>query len=92
MTNQTQRVYTTLEEITQRRRELEEQIEKKEEKLGNLTKELFSSPPPKSGLEGIVQHAQSAIWAYDGIMTGIRIVKRFQRFFGSKKSTKPAKG
>ncbi|MGL4520420.1 MAG: hypothetical protein ACRCUJ_12295 [Phocaeicola sp.] len=77
--------YITLQEITQRKEELKKEIDLKEERISELTNELFSTSTPKTGAEAIIQHAQSAVWVYDGVMTGVKIVRRFQRFFGTKK-------
>ncbi|MGL5273244.1 MAG: hypothetical protein ACRC8J_07150 [Phocaeicola sp.] len=80
-----QTIYASLEDITQRRKELEKEIDLKEECLAELTNQLFTVSPPKSQTEALVQYAQSAVWIFDGVMTGIRIVRRFRNFFGSKK-------
>lgn len=80
-----EQTYITLEEITQRKEALKKEIVQKEERISELTHELFSASPPKTGVESIMQHAQSALWIYDGVMTGVKVVRRFQRFFGKRK-------
>lgn len=83
-----ERTYITLQEITQRKEELKREIDQKEHQLSELAHELFSTSAPKTSTESMIQYAQSAIWIYDGVMTGVKIVRRFQRFFGKSEKRK----
>ncbi|MGL5938680.1 MAG: hypothetical protein ACRCZY_01225 [Phocaeicola sp.] len=74
----------TLEEITRRKEELKAEIDLKERKISSLANDFFTTSPPKTKIESVMQHVQSALWIYDGVMTGIKVVRRFQRLFEKK--------
>jgi hypothetical protein len=75
----------TLELITQRRIEKKEEINQSKACICNLTKQLVAPQKSKSKIEYLMQNINSGIAAYDGIMTGLKILKRIRKYFAQKK-------
>ena len=71
--------YYSVESIAQRR------AEKKEEILQNLTQELFAPQKSKNQMDNMMQHINAGIAAYDGLMTGLKILRRVRGFFSRNK-------
>ena len=70
--------YYSVESIAQRRAEKKEEILRSKARIQNLTQELFA--PQKS-----MQHINAGIAAYDGLMTGLKILRRVRGFFSRNK-------
>ena len=68
----------TLEMIRQQR------IDKKKEILQSK-EQMLHLAHHKNKFEGMMQHVNMGIAAYDGLMTGIKVLRRIRAFFGSGK-------
>ena len=78
------RVYT-LDSIRQMRRDKREEIRKSAAKMQTLGSQLFAPQRSTSRMEGIMQSVNAGMAAWDGVMTGIRVMRRVQNFFRKKK-------
>ena len=74
----------TLEEIQARRKELRLQLDKKEQSIKNKVDELFTPPESENKAEMYMNRAVAAYNAFDGFMTGYKLLKAcsflFKRF------------
>ena len=74
----------TLQEIHARRDELRLQLAKKEKSIKNRVDELLTPPVPENKAESWMNHAVAAYNAFDGFMTGYKLLKAcgflFKRF------------
>lgn len=75
----------TLEMIRQQRIDKKKEILQSKEQMLHLAHQLFSPPQSKNKFEGMMQHVNMGIAAYDGLMTGIKVLRRVRAFFGSGK-------
>ncbi|WP_455671992.1 hypothetical protein [Phocaeicola sp.] len=75
----------TLEEIARRKNEKREEVRKVKAQMTQTVHELFVPEENKGGVEGIMQHISTGIAVYDGVMTGIKIMRRVRSFFVKKK-------
>lgn len=75
----------TLEDIARRKNEKREEVRKAKEQMTETLHELFVPEENKGGVEGIMQHINTGIAVYDGVMTGIKIMRRVRSFFVKRK-------
>ena len=66
----------TINGIIRRRLEKKEEIRQSKERMQHITQELFAPQKSKTKIEGLMQHVNTGIAAYDGIMTGMKIFNR----------------
>ena len=69
----------TLEEIARRK------VLKAKTQITETLRELFVPEENKGGIEGIMQHVNTGIAVYDGVMTGIKIMRKVRSYFTKKK-------
>lgn len=81
----TKNTIITLEEIARRKNEKREEVRKVKTQMMQTVHELFEPEENKGGVEGIMQHISTGIAVYDGVMTGIKIMRRIRSFFTKKK-------
>lgn len=81
----TPQTYYTLEMIRQQRLDKKAEILQSKQRMYQLAHQLFNPPQSKNKFEGMMQHVNMGIAAYDGVMTGIKVLQRIRTFFGSKK-------
>mgnify|MGYP001775896796 FL=1 len=81
----TPQTYYTLEMIRQQRLDKKAEILQSKQRMYQLAHQLFNPPQSKNKFEGMMQHINMGIAAYDGVMTGIKVLRRIRTFFGSKK-------
>lgn len=74
----------TINGIIRRRLEKKEEIRQSKERMQHITQELFAPQKSKTRIEGLMQHVNTGIAAYDGIMTGIKILHRIRKIFNRK--------
>ena len=55
------------------------------ERMQQLARQLFAPQESKTKFEGMMQHINTGIAAYDGIMTGMKILRRIRTFFGGRR-------
>ena len=75
----------TLEMITRQKAEKLEEVRKAKKEMVQTIHELFAPVEQKGGVEGIMQQVSTGIAVYDGVRTGIKIIKRVRGFFRKKK-------
>ncbi len=78
----------TLEDIIARKQAKRKEILQSKENMQTLAQDLFAPNESKNKLDGLMQHVNMGIAAYDGIMTGIKILRRVRGFFDRKKHTR----
>lgn len=78
----------TLEEIARRKAEKREEVLKAKTQITETLRELFVPEENKGGIEGIMQHVNTGIAVYDGVMTGIKIMRKVRSYFTKKKKQK----
>lgn len=71
----------TLEEITRRKKEKKEEVRKLKAQMAQTMHELFAPEENKGGAMGIMTHIGTGIAVYDGIMTGIKVMRRIRGIF-----------
>ena len=74
----------TLEMIRQQRIDKKKEILQSKEQMLHLAHQLFAPPQSKNKFEGMMQHVNMGIAAYDGLMTGIKVLRRVRAFFGRR--------
>lgn len=77
--------YYSVESIAQRRAEKKEEILRSKARIQNLTQELFTPQKSKNQMDNMMQHINAGIAAYDGLMTGLKILRRVRGFFSRNK-------
>lgn len=77
--------YYSVESIAQRRAEKKEEILLSKARIQNLTQELFAPQKSKNQMDNMMQHINAGIAAYDGLMTGLKILRRVRGFFARNK-------
>lgn len=75
----------TLEKIIERKQAKAKEIRQSKERIQDLTQDLFAPRQSKNKIDGLMQHVNMGIAAYDGIMTGIKVLRRIRGFFEKKK-------
>ncbi len=78
----------TLEAIAALKKEKREEIRIVKENMNCIMSDLLEPSESKSGMEGIMQNISTGMVIYDGVMTGIKIIKRVRSFFVKSKSRK----
>lgn len=81
----TQQPYYTLDTIRQQRLNKKQEVLQSKERMQHLAHQLFAPQESKNKFEGMMQHINMGIAAYDGVMTGVKILRRVRYFFGDKK-------
>ena len=71
--------------ISQLRAKKKQELKESKERILSLTQELFTPQHSKNKAENLMQHINAGIAAYDGIRTGMMILKRIRAFFNRKK-------
>jgi hypothetical protein len=78
----------TLAALKLRRAELMKQIEEKEQSIRSKTDALLATPVPGNKAELIVNRAMAAYTAYDGFMTGYKLLKSIGMLFKKTRKKK----
>ena len=74
-----------LESIRQMRMSKREELKESKKRMITIGQELFNPPQSKSKMDSMMNHVNAGIAAYDGIMTGMKILQRVRRFFRRSK-------
>ena len=75
----------TIDDIRGLRKAKKQEINKSADKIRSIGAALFAPQKSSSNLEGIMQHVNAGIAAYDGLMTGLKLMRRVQSFFRKNK-------
>ncbi|MGN0036872.1 MAG: hypothetical protein ACI36X_06625 [Bacteroidaceae bacterium] len=69
-----------LQEIAQRKAALREQLSKQRAVVVQTAQEVFAPTPEEKSLHPLMQQFSRGLALYDGVMTGLRIMRRVRRF------------
>lgn len=83
--NTEQTITYSIENIRQRRLAKQEELKRSKERMHNLSQQLFTPQQSQNKIDSLMQQINMGIAAYDGLMTGIKILRRIRGFFGGKK-------
>ena len=83
-----QRISYTIEGIRERRLAKREELKLSKDRMLNLSQQLFAPQHGKKIIDRLMQQVNMGIAAYDGLMTGIKILRRVRGFFGDKKKNR----
>lgn len=75
----------TLEEISKRKAEVKKEIDKQKSIIIECTRDIFTPEPADSGIGSIMQSFNKGLAIYDGVMMGIKMMRRVRKFFDRKK-------
>lgn len=75
----------TIEAISRMRLRKKRELKASKERIQELTQELFSPRQSKNKMENLMQHVNAGIAAWDGVRTGLMILKRMRAFFRKKR-------
>lgn len=76
----------TLENISELRALKKEEIKKSKENIRELSRILFAPPESRSKMDILINNFNTGMAAYDGIMTGLKVLKRIKSTFRRKNS------
>lgn len=71
----------SLEQIKAMRIAKRREIQQSVRKIQLIGEQLFAPQKSIGKMDGIMQQVNAGIAAYDGIMTGLKIIRRIQSFF-----------
>ena len=75
----------TWEELEFRRELLKKELQKKELEIEKHSKRLFATPKTEDTWERLLNYAQAGTSAYDGFLTGFKLLKSLMTFFRKRK-------
>lgn len=75
----------TLEEITRQKKAVRLQIREQRDRIQQTATELFSPVKATTKVEMLMNSVNSSIAVFDGVMTGLRIMRRVRGLFRRKK-------
>lgn len=78
----------TVQQILQLRTQKKQELQKTKERIQDLTQELFAPRHSRNKMENMMQHINAGIAAYDGLRTGLMVLRRVRGFFRRKKKRK----
>ena len=71
----------TLEEIARRKSELKQQLDEQRSIIIATAKETFAPTSEETSLHPLMQGMNRGLAIYDGVITGIKIMRRIRFFF-----------
>lgn len=75
----------TLDEIAQRKTAVKNEITKQKEIILKKTKAIFTpNPVAGNGVSSFMESFNKGVALYDGVMTGIKMMRRVRAFFSRK--------
>lgn len=76
----------TLESIARKKAELLQEIRLQKEVMAGLTQEIFAPLEPATNKANAMMRAfNTGMAVFDGIVLGIKVMKKFKRLFGRKR-------
>lgn len=76
----------TLEDITQRKKKLLEEIQTQKKAMTDTVHEIFSPLAPASTkADSIMRSFNTGMAIFDGVMLGIKIMRKVRKYFSSLK-------
>ena len=77
----------TLEEISSRKKEVQRQIKEQQQLMQSTAAGLFAPVTAANKVELFMNSVNSGMAMFDGVMTGIKVVRRVRGFFKRKRRT-----
>ena len=71
----------TLEEVTERKEEIKRQIDDQGRIITLTVRDIFAPAPSDSATNTLMNSFTKGLAIYDGVMTGIKIMRRLKAFF-----------
>ena len=89
MDNTTNTTPVTLESIAQKKAMLLQEIRLQKEIMTGLTQEIFAPLEPATNKANAMMRAfNTGMAVFDGIVLGVKVMKKFRKIFGRKRSDK----
>lgn len=86
MSNTPDTTSITLESITQQKEELRKKLHIQKQVMTNTARDLFAPLAPVADKGGAIMRAfNTGMAVFDGVMLGVKMMKRIRRIFGSKR-------
>ena len=86
MNNTTNTIPVTLESIARQKAELQQKIRLQKEIMTGLTHEIFAPLRPATNKgNAMMRTFNTGMAIFDGIVLGVKMMKKCKRFFGRKK-------
>lgn len=83
--------FTTLSAIARQKEDTLREIRKQEEIISNLTKDIFTPPEsPATKGQAIIRMLNISTTFFEGIMFGIKLMRRIKKIFHLQKTRKAA--
>lgn len=75
----------TLENISSKKAEIAQQLLQQKKQINKLSHQLFTPmPSATSKMDSLMRTFNSGLAAYDGVMTGLKIIRRIKSTFRKK--------
>lgn len=71
----------TLEEITQRKKKLLNEIQAQKRAMTATTREIFSPLAPANKADSLMRSFNTGMAIFDGVVLGIKIMKKMRTYF-----------
>ena len=71
----------TLEEITQRKKKLLNEIQAQKRAMTATTREIFSPAPTANKADSLMRSFNTGMAIFDGVVLGIKIMKKMRTYF-----------
>lgn len=75
----------TLESIAQRKQEVRKKLHLQKQIMTDTARDLFAPLAPAADKGNAIMRANTGMAVFDGVMLGLRMMKRVRRMFSSKK-------
>ena len=83
--NTSQPAVITLEMIAQLKKEKLNEIQQSRQNMSQTIHELFAPVEQQGSVEGIMHHVHTGMAVFDGVRTGIKIMRKIRGYFRKKK-------
>lgn len=74
--------------LAERQQKIEKRLAAKRNEISQQWDMLVAPPKSSSNMQQLLNQAERAVAIYDGVMTGYKIIKRFNSFFKRTKRNK----
>lgn len=75
----------TLNDIRQQKKDKLAEVRETGNKIRKTIHEIFMPEERQPGMGRLMQHVSMGIAIYDGVMTGLKVMRRIRRFFSRRK-------
>lgn len=79
----------TMDDIVRLKQELLADIHKQKDIMSDLAHEIFAPPTPApTGKNGLIHSFNTGMAVLDGVVLGVKVIRKFRSFFHHKKKKK----